>query len=118
LTFPSPRKPADRWAREKLARRAGAVSQTLHGENGDLKCNFFQPLLPYQLYSSVDQGSREAASGAVQQNQSLGQPKGSKSAPPQRRVLVLLVKYGFPVEHMEGFKNFLKNFSAWMVNKV
>ena len=28
------------------------------------------------------------------------------------------VKYGFPLEHMEGFKNFLKNFSAWMVNKV
>jgi len=28
------------------------------------------------------------------------------------------VKYGFPLEHMEGFKNFLKNFSAWMVNKA
>jgi len=28
------------------------------------------------------------------------------------------VKYGFPMEHMEGFKNFLKNFSAWMVNKA
>ncbi|PYS03184.1 MAG: hypothetical protein DMG16_07045 [Acidobacteria bacterium] len=26
------------------------------------------------------------------------------------------VKYGFPMEHMEGFKNFLKSFSAWMVN--
>ena len=28
------------------------------------------------------------------------------------------MKYGFPMEHMEGFKNFLKNFSAWMVNKA
>ena len=28
------------------------------------------------------------------------------------------VKYGFPMEHMEGFKNFLKSFSAWMVNKA
>ena len=28
------------------------------------------------------------------------------------------VKYGFPIEHMEGFKNFLKSFSAWMVNKA
>lgn len=27
------------------------------------------------------------------------------------------VKYQFPMEHMEGFKEFLKNFSAWMVNK-
>ncbi len=28
------------------------------------------------------------------------------------------VKYQFPMEHMEGFKEFLKNFSAWMVNKA
>ena len=28
------------------------------------------------------------------------------------------VKYQFPMEHMEGFKDFLKNFSAWMVNKA
>src|SRR3989449_1920414 len=26
------------------------------------------------------------------------------------------VKYVFPMEYMEGFKTFLKNFSAWMVN--
>jgi hemoglobin len=28
------------------------------------------------------------------------------------------VKYRFPMEHMGGFKTFLKNFSAWMVNKA
>jgi hemoglobin len=28
------------------------------------------------------------------------------------------VKYEFPMEHLEGFKDFLKSFSAWMVNKV
>ena len=28
------------------------------------------------------------------------------------------LKYQFPMEHMEGFKEFLKNFSAWMVNKA
>ena len=28
------------------------------------------------------------------------------------------VKYRFPAEHMEGFKDFLKSFSAWMVNKA
>ncbi|PYS56215.1 MAG: hypothetical protein DMG13_00695 [Acidobacteria bacterium] len=28
------------------------------------------------------------------------------------------VKYQFPMEHMEGFKDFLKSFSAWMVNKA
>jgi len=28
------------------------------------------------------------------------------------------VKYQFPMEHMQGFKDFLKSFSAWMVNKV
>ena len=28
------------------------------------------------------------------------------------------VKYQFPMEHMEGFKDFLKSFSAWMVNKL
>jgi hemoglobin len=27
-------------------------------------------------------------------------------------------KYQFPMEHMEGFKDFLKSFSAWMVNKA
>ncbi|HLQ78362.1 MAG TPA: hypothetical protein VK210_13465 [Terriglobia bacterium] len=27
-------------------------------------------------------------------------------------------KYQFPMEHMEGFKEFLKRFSAWMVNKA
>ena len=28
------------------------------------------------------------------------------------------VKYQFPMNHMEGFKSFLKSFSAWMVNKA
>ena len=28
------------------------------------------------------------------------------------------VKYKFPQQHLEGFKDFLKSFSAWMVNKV
>ena len=28
------------------------------------------------------------------------------------------VKYQFPMEHMKGFKEFLKSFSAWMVNKA
>ena len=28
------------------------------------------------------------------------------------------LKYQFPVEHIEGFKDFLKSFSAWMVNKA
>ena len=28
------------------------------------------------------------------------------------------VKYQFPMEHMDGFKDFLRSFSAWMVNKV
>jgi hemoglobin len=28
------------------------------------------------------------------------------------------VKYQFPMQYMESFKEFLKNFSAWMVNKV
>jgi hemoglobin len=28
------------------------------------------------------------------------------------------VKYQFPLQHMPGFKQFLKNFSAWMVNKA
>jgi hemoglobin len=28
------------------------------------------------------------------------------------------VKYQFPMEHMGGFKDFLKSFSAWMVNKA
>ena len=27
-------------------------------------------------------------------------------------------KYQFPMEHMESFKEFLKSFSAWMVNKA
>lgn len=27
-------------------------------------------------------------------------------------------KYQFPQQHMTGFKNFLKGFSAWMVNKI
>jgi len=27
-------------------------------------------------------------------------------------------KYQFPPQHMAGFKDFLKNFSAWMVNKA
>ena len=28
------------------------------------------------------------------------------------------VKYQFPNEHLAGFKEFLKGFSAWMVNKA
>jgi hemoglobin len=28
------------------------------------------------------------------------------------------VKYQFPMEHMPGFKDFLKGFSSWMVNKA
>ena len=28
------------------------------------------------------------------------------------------VKYQFPREHMESFREFLRNFSAWMVNKA
>ncbi len=28
------------------------------------------------------------------------------------------VKYQFPPQHLEGFKDFLKGFSAWMVNKA
>ena len=28
------------------------------------------------------------------------------------------VKYQFPPEHLQGFKDFLKSFSAWMVNKL
>jgi hemoglobin len=28
------------------------------------------------------------------------------------------VKYQFPKQYMESFKDFLKNFSAWMVNKA
>jgi hemoglobin len=27
-------------------------------------------------------------------------------------------KYQFPLQHMQGFKDFLKSFSAWMVNKA
>jgi hemoglobin len=27
-------------------------------------------------------------------------------------------KYQFPMEHMDSFRSFLKNFSAWMVNKA
>ena len=27
-------------------------------------------------------------------------------------------KYQFPIEHMQSFKDFLKSFSAWMVNKA
>lgn len=27
-------------------------------------------------------------------------------------------KYQFPMQHLEGFKDFLKSFSAWMVNKA
>jgi hemoglobin len=27
-------------------------------------------------------------------------------------------KYGFPAQHLEGFKTFLREFSAWMVNKA
>jgi hemoglobin len=26
-------------------------------------------------------------------------------------------KYNFPAQHLEGFKIFLRDFSAWMVNK-
>jgi hypothetical protein len=28
------------------------------------------------------------------------------------------VKYQFPMEYMESFKEFLKSFSGWMVNKA
>jgi hemoglobin len=28
------------------------------------------------------------------------------------------VKYQFPMQHLQGFKDFLKSFSAWMVNKA
>lgn len=28
------------------------------------------------------------------------------------------VKYGFPMEHLQSFKDFLEGFSAWMVNKA
>ena len=28
------------------------------------------------------------------------------------------VKYDFPAQHLQGFKEFLKGFSAWMVNKA
>ena len=28
------------------------------------------------------------------------------------------IKYQFPPQHLEGFKDFLKSFSAWMVNKA
>jgi hemoglobin len=28
------------------------------------------------------------------------------------------VKYQFPLQHLESFTNFLKSFSAWMVNKA
>jgi hemoglobin len=28
------------------------------------------------------------------------------------------VKYNFPLQHLQGFKDFLKSFSAWMVNKA
>src|SRR5262245_26802289 len=28
------------------------------------------------------------------------------------------VKYGFPMEHMQSFKDFLRSFSGWMVNKI
>src|SRR5215468_11959056 len=28
------------------------------------------------------------------------------------------MKYHFPPQHLEGFKEFLKSFSAWMVNKA
>ena len=27
-------------------------------------------------------------------------------------------KYGFPPQHLQGFKDFLRDFSAWMVNKA
>ena len=29
-----------------------------------------------------------------------------------------VVKYGFPEQHLAGFKDFLRSFSAWMVNKA
>jgi hemoglobin len=28
------------------------------------------------------------------------------------------LKYQFPLQHMDGFKDFLKSFSTWMVNKA
>jgi len=28
------------------------------------------------------------------------------------------MKYNFPAQHLQGFKDFLKSFSAWMVNKA
>jgi hemoglobin len=28
------------------------------------------------------------------------------------------VKYGFPPQHLQGFKDFLVSFSSWMVNKA
>jgi hemoglobin len=28
------------------------------------------------------------------------------------------VKYNFPLEHLQSFKDFLQSFSAWMVNKL
>ncbi len=28
------------------------------------------------------------------------------------------VKYNFPAQHLQGFKDFLRSFSAWMVNKA
>lgn len=28
------------------------------------------------------------------------------------------MKYHFPIQHLDGFKEFLKSFSAWMVNKA
>jgi hemoglobin len=28
------------------------------------------------------------------------------------------VKYQFPIQHLQGFKDFLKSFSTWMVNKA
>jgi hemoglobin len=28
------------------------------------------------------------------------------------------VKYNFPAQYLEGFRDFLKSFSAWMVNKA
>ena len=27
-------------------------------------------------------------------------------------------KYAFPPQHLDGFKEFLRDFSAWMVNKA
>ena len=29
-----------------------------------------------------------------------------------------VVKYNFPARHLKGFKDFLRSFSAWMVNKA